>query len=101
MASPQESPLRTRLSLGSDFSSGNPLQQESSVCQATAGVHRALNDWAAGYPVITTGVGADRLRWSAIAMTTCFDGVPDDILIDLAILCAILFGYDDVMDGRY
>ena len=33
-------------------------------------------------------------------MTTCFDGAPDDALIDLAILCAVLFAYDDVMDGR-
>jgi terpene synthase-like protein len=101
MAIPQESLMHGRISLDSDFISGKPLQQTPCMLDATARVHRTLNVWAADYPVIATGVGADRLRWSVIAMTTCFDGVSDDILIDLAILCAILFGYDDVMDGRY
>ena len=101
IASPCEEPRTGQISLDSDFVSGKALQQTPCMLEATTRVHRALNVWTADYPVISTGVGADRLRWSVIAMTTCFDGVSDDILIDLAILCAILFGYDDVMDGRY
>jgi Terpene synthase family 2, C-terminal metal binding len=100
MASPP-APIQGQTSLDPDFASGKPLQQTPCMLEATARVYPALNIWAADYPVIATGVGADRLRWSVVAMTACFDGVPDDILLDLAILCAILFGYDDVMDGRY